>query len=71
VIQVDRLDQQANAMLVASAVARAMGGEGEIVDPDQVRADFDRALAAEPVEPDEQAILLEALGLRDRRGFNR
>jgi hypothetical protein len=56
-------------MMIASAVARAVGGEGEVVDPGQVRADFDAALRAEPVEvDDDRAVLLEALGLRGYRG---
>jgi hypothetical protein len=67
---VERLDRQANAMLIVSGVAQALGGDGELVDPVQVRVDFDEALAAPPAsgEVDDRAVLLEALGLRGGRG---
>jgi hypothetical protein len=70
VIQVERLDRQANAMLIVSGVAQALGGEAELVDPAQVRIDFDAALAAAPAvgDVDDRTVLLEALGLRGGRG---
>jgi hypothetical protein len=65
---VERLERQANATMIVTGVARALGGDGEVVDPAQVRADFDAALRAEPVEvDDDRAVLLEALGLRGYR----
>jgi hypothetical protein len=68
VIQVEQVDAQANAQLIASAVARALGHEVEIVDPGQVRRDFDTALRADPEAEDDAALLLEGLGLRRWRG---
>lgn len=65
VIQLDKVERQADAMLIVTGVARALGAEVELLDLAQVRADFDSALAAEPVDSD-RAALLEGLGLRVR-----
>lgn len=63
---VERWDAQANAVLTAALVARAMGSEVEIPDPTQLRDANDAALRAQPKEetdPD-KSVLLQALGLR-------
>ena len=58
------MDRTANAMLIVSGVAQALGGEVEVADPAKVRADFDAALCAVPSAPSEREALMEALGLR-------
>lgn len=52
--------------MLAAVLARSQGADATMPDPQQVRADFDAALAAPPeqvVDPDEYA-LKQALGLR-------
>jgi hypothetical protein len=67
VIQLEKVERQADAMLIVTGVARALGAEVELLDLAQIRADFDSALAAEPVAVDsDRAALLEGLGLRVR-----
>lgn len=62
----DRLEARALAACTGAIVAQALGAEVEVPDPDQVRAEFDAALAAEPVAVDsDQRVLLSALGLGD------
>lgn len=60
----DRLERRVLAQYTVAGIAAALGGGGDLPDPDQARADFDTALAAEPVavDPDKQ-VLLTALGL--------
>jgi hypothetical protein len=61
---VDRLERRALAAYTVAGIAKALGGEGEMPDPDRMRADFDTALAAEPVQVDpDRRLMLNALGL--------
>lgn len=61
---VDRLERRALAQYTVAGIAKALGGDGEMPDPDQIRADFDTALAAAPVQVDpDRRLLLTALGL--------
>lgn len=67
VIQVDLLEQRIATQQIGSMLAMATGAEGVTVpDPDQIRAEFDAALEAEPPSgvDREQAELAEALGVR-------
>ena len=60
----DRLEARALAAYTVAGIAQALGADVTVPDPDQVRADFDEALAAEPVALDsDQQVLLSALGL--------
>jgi hypothetical protein len=64
----DRLETRALAAYTVAGIARALGAEVAVPDPDQVRVDFDTALAAEPADvaaDSDQRVLLSALGLGD------
>jgi len=70
VIQLKKVEREAQALMTASGVARALGADVEIVDLARAAADFDAELRAEPEEEDDKALLLEGLGLRRWRGGN-
>lgn len=61
----DRVYTAAVADRAAMIVAKALGAEVDVPDPDAALADFDAALRAEPkvVDP-EQDVMLRGLGLR-------
>jgi len=52
--------------MLAALLARGQGAEVEIPDPEQIRADFDKALAAAPeaVADPEKFAFMQAMGLR-------
>lgn len=60
----DLVEARANTNRIITGFARVLGGEAELVDPDEVLAVFDEGLRAEParVDPD-QAELLRELGV--------
>ena len=64
---VERLDAYQVAAFTAACVAAAMGGgEVEAPDPDEMRAQFDEALCAEPRQVDPRAAAVRrVLGLRE------
>jgi len=64
VMVLDRIERRCDAFTQAAAVSRAMGGEAEIPDFDEIRDKFDRWLCEQPAELDpDDAALREALGL--------
>jgi hypothetical protein len=64
-VLVSRLEARVMNERVAAAVMAAAGCEVELPDPDEARARFDEALAAEPSQVDvEKELLLRGLGLR-------
>lgn len=65
----DRLAAQVRAAQQATLLARLFGSDAEAMTLDDVLADFNDALAAEPVLMDDaDRELREALGLRSGRG---
>ncbi len=63
----DELERRVSTNVLAATLAQASGAEGvEVPDWYEVRADFDRQLAAEPERGDDtQLTQLRALGLRE------
>jgi hypothetical protein len=52
--------------MLGAIFARTQGSDMDVPDPEQIRADFDAALAAEPesVADPEKFAFLQAMGLR-------
>lgn len=67
-MQVEELRERTNTAALAAMLAAANGAQVTVPDPDQIRADFDRALAAPPEEIADPATndLKKALGLSRR-----
>lgn len=65
-MQVEELRERTNTTALAALIAAANGAQVTMPDPDQIRADFDRALAAPPESIADPATyeLKQALGLR-------
>jgi hypothetical protein len=65
-ILVDNLERYSVALFTVAGVAAALGGTGEMPDPEDIRAQFDEALAEDPrvVDP-KQAAMRRVLGLRE------
>lgn len=62
----EQLREQVSMATLAAVLARSQGADAPMPDPDQIRVDFDTALAAVPEQianPDEY-VLKQALGLR-------
>lgn len=60
----DLVEARANTNRIITGFARVLGGEAELVDPDEVLAVFDEGLRAEPAQVDpDQAELLRELGV--------
>lgn len=54
VLLLEEMQRQIDLAMLAAVMARANGADTRMPDPWQLRADFDRALAAEP-DPADQA----------------
>ncbi|WP_285554890.1 hypothetical protein [Actinoplanes regularis] len=67
-MQVDELRERTNTAALAAMIAASNGAQVKMPDPDQIRRDFDRALAAPPEEIADPATyeLKQALGLNRR-----